>query len=47
MTLAVFGTTLWDFGSSALNLFWLYKYFNMSVTDECYVDETHVWRTKL
>ena len=23
------------------------KYFDMSVTDESYVDETRVWRTKL
>ena len=28
-------------------LVWLYKYFDMSVTDESYVDETRVWRTKL
>ena len=26
---------------------WLYKYFDMSVTDESYVDETRVWRTNL
>ena len=26
---------------------WLDKYFDMSVTDEFYVDETRVWRTKL
>ena len=26
---------------------WLYKYFDMSVTDESYEDETRVWRTKL
>ena len=26
---------------------WLYKYFDMSVTDESNVDETHDWRTKL
>ena len=24
-------------------LVWLYKYFDMSVTDEGYVDETRVW----
>ena len=24
-----------------------FKYFDMSVTDESYVDETRVWRTKL
>ena len=28
-------------------LVWLYKYFDMSVTDESYVDETRVLRTKL
>ena len=28
-------------------LVWLYNYFDMSVTDESYVDETRVWRTKL
>ena len=27
-------------------LVWLNKYFDMSVTDESYVDETRVWRTK-
>ena len=32
---------------NALQLVWLYKYFDMSVTDESYVDETRVWRTKL
>ena len=50
ITLAVFGTTFWNFGSSMLFnvvLVWLYKYFDMSVTDESYVDETRVWRTKL
>ena len=26
---------------------WLYKYFDMSVTDESFVDETRFWRTKL
>ena len=30
-----------------LLLVWLYKYFDLSVTDESYVDETRVWRTKL
>ena len=38
------------FGPSMLFNFvlvWLYKYFDMSVTDESYVDETRVWRTKL
>ena len=25
---------------------WLFNYFDMSVTDESYVDETRVWRTK-
>ena len=28
-------------------LVWLYKYFDMSVTGESYVDETRVWRTEL
>ena len=28
-------------------LVWLYNYFDMSVTDESYVDETHVWHIKL
>ena len=28
-------------------LVWLYKYFDMSVTDESCVDEMRVWRTKL
>ena len=28
-------------------LVWLYKYFDLSVTDESYVDETRVWLTKL
>ena len=48
--LIVFGTTFWNFGSSMLFTFvlvWLYKYFDMSVTDESYVDATRVWRTKL
>ena len=39
-----------NFGPSMLfnfELVWLYKYFDMSVTDESYVDETRVWRTKL
>ena len=48
--IAVFGTTFWNFGSSLLYNFvlvWLYEYFDMSVTDESYVDETLVWRTKL
>ena len=43
-------TTFWNFGSSMLFIFvlvWLYKYLDMSVTDESYVDETRVWRTKL
>ena len=26
---------------------WMYKYFDMSVTDESYVDGTSIWRTKL
>ena len=50
ITLAVFGTIFWNFESSMLFNFllvWLYKYFDMSVTDESYVDETRVWRTKL
>ena len=41
--LAVFGTTFWSFGSSMLLNFvlvWLNKYFDMSVTDESYLDET-------
>ena len=48
-TLVVFGTTFWNFVSSMLFTFvliWFYKYFDMSVTDESYVDETRVWRTK-
>ena len=28
-------------------LVWLYNYFDLSVTDESYVDETRVWRIKL
>ena len=28
-------------------LIWLYKKFDMSVTDESYIDEMCVWRTKL
>ena len=50
ITLAVFGTTFLNFGSPMLFNFvlvWLYNYFDMSVTDESYVDETRVWRTKL
>ena len=50
LSLALFGTTLWNFLSSMLYNFvlvWLYNYFDMSVTDESYVDETRVWRTKL
>ena len=50
MTLAVFSTTFWNFGSSMLFNFllvWLYNYFDVSVTDESYVDETRVWRIKL
>ena len=42
----VFGTTFWNFGSSMLFNFvlvWLYKCFDMSVTDDTYVDETRVW----
>ena len=34
-------------GRGKFVLVWLYKYFDMSVTDESYVDETRVWRTKL
>ena len=40
----------WNFGSSMLFNFvlvWLYTYLDLSVTDESYVDETRVWRTKL
>ena len=36
-----------EFGSSMLFNFvlvWLYNYFDLSVTDESYVDETCVWR---
>ena len=48
-------TKLWcnffrNFGSSILSSFvidWLFEYFDMSVTDESFVDETRVWRTKL
>ena len=50
ITLAVCGTTFGIVGYSMLFNFvlvWLYKYFDMSVTDESYVDETRVWRTKL
>ena len=39
---------LWNFESSMLFNFvlvWLYKYFDISVTDESYVDETLVWHT--
>ena len=39
-----------EFGSSMLFNFvlvWLYKYFDISVTDESYIDETRVWRSKL
>ena len=28
-------------------LVWLYNCFDLSVTDESYVDETRVWRTEL
>ena len=50
ITLAVLGTTFWNFESSMLfnfALVWLYQYNNMSVTDEFYVDKMCVWRTKL
>ena len=50
ITLAVFGTTFLNFGSSMFFNFvlvWLYNYFDLSVTDESYVDETRVWRIKL
>ena len=50
INLAVFETTLWNFVSSMLFNFvlvWLYNYFNLSVTDESYVDETRVLRIKL
>ena len=33
--------------SQIIVLVWLYKYFDMSITDESYVDETWVWCTKL
>ena len=41
---------IWNLGSSMLFNFELvlfYNYFDMSVTDDSYVDETRVWRTKL
>ena len=37
----------WILNALQLCTCWLYKYFDMSVTDESYVDETRVWRTKL
>ena len=45
ITLAVFGTTFLNFGSLILFNFvlvWLYKYFDLSVTGQSYVDETRV-----
>ena len=45
-TFAVFDTTFWNFGFSFL-LFWLYNYFDLSVTEESYEDETRVWCIKL
>ena len=42
ITLVVFGTTFWNFGSSTLFNFvlvWIFNYFDLSVTDESYVDE--------
>ena len=36
-----------DFCSSTLYLFGFFNYFDLSVTDESYVDETRVWRIKL
>ena len=44
-TFCVIGSTFWNFGSSMLFNFvlvWLYKYFDMSVTDESCVDEKRV-----
>ena len=37
----------WILYALQLCIVWLYKYFDMSVTDESFVDETRVWRTKL
>ena len=37
----------WILYALQLCIVWLYNYFDMSVTDESYVDETRVWRTKL
>ena len=41
---------IWNFGSPMLlnfYSFWLHNYFDLSVTDESYKDETRVWRIKL
>ena len=37
----------WIPNALQLCIFLVYNYFDMSVTDESYVDETRVWRTKL
>ena len=48
ITVAWFGTTFWNFGSSMLFTFvWFLYYFYLSVTDESYADETRVWRIEL
>ena len=50
ITLDVFGTILGNLDpqcSSTLYLFGLNNYSDMNITDESYVDETRVWRTKL
>ena len=37
----------WILNALQLCICFVYNYFDMSVTDESYVDETRVWRTKL
>ena len=39
--------TVNHFKAHTFVLVWFYNYFDLSVTDESYVDETRVWHIKL